>query len=403
MLQKSGPVYLLWIWIPLVSVTVSLGCKSETATPSAEEIAYLADYETSANKWGYIDKTGKLVIEAVFDDVGQFSEGLAAINQNGKWGYIDRKGKMVIPIIYKSGWAFHENRARVKPFDQPDSYIYPSGTSLASAQWSAAGDFSEGLALVKVGNLFGYIDSTGSMAIQPIYARGQNFRHGLAVIEIEERSGVINKAGELLVPARFDKIILPEEAGIILCMQANTAEAFDFSGRQLVKLENANMTASDGHLIVFNRNDKYYFYDLDHAGSKPTMPYDHIIPLGQHRWAGRKGEEYSLLDNEGEKIDTILYQQINHFKEGVAAYRKNKTWGYLNLNGEVLSSNIFRMAWDFNEGVARVAGESGITKAVGNNGLLFINKEWKVPIYPPSGTLDVRDFSEGLSPVQLIH
>jgi hypothetical protein len=40
--------------------------------------------------WGYIDKTGKVVIPGEFQDVRSFSEGLAAVKIGGKWGYISR-------------------------------------------------------------------------------------------------------------------------------------------------------------------------------------------------------------------------------------------------------------------------------------------------------------------------
>lgn len=74
--------------------------------------------------WGYIDKTGKLAIEPQFVDAGNFSEGVAWVNgpacinrdgqkidlvkcqrfsegltplkMNGKWGYVDRSGIVVI-------------------------------------------------------------------------------------------------------------------------------------------------------------------------------------------------------------------------------------------------------------------------------------------------------------------
>ena len=51
-------------------------------------------------KWGYIDKTGKIVIHPQFSQAGTFSEGLAtvAIENGTKKNYvmIDKKGKIVI-------------------------------------------------------------------------------------------------------------------------------------------------------------------------------------------------------------------------------------------------------------------------------------------------------------------
>lgn len=47
-------------------------------------------------KWGFIDKSGKIVIESKFDSGGHFSEGLAGVGLNGKWGFIDKNGEFVI-------------------------------------------------------------------------------------------------------------------------------------------------------------------------------------------------------------------------------------------------------------------------------------------------------------------
>ena len=48
------------------------------------------------DKEGYIDKTGKMVIESQGDWAWEFSEGLACVAIDGKWGYIDKTGKMMI-------------------------------------------------------------------------------------------------------------------------------------------------------------------------------------------------------------------------------------------------------------------------------------------------------------------
>ena len=53
------------------------------------------------NKWGYINKDGKLVIDYLYDKAKSFKEGLAPVCINNKWGYIDLKGNVVIDFQYE--------------------------------------------------------------------------------------------------------------------------------------------------------------------------------------------------------------------------------------------------------------------------------------------------------------
>ena len=39
-----------------------------------------------------------MVIEPQFDGIRVFSEGLAGVEKDGKWGYIDKSDKLVIEI-----------------------------------------------------------------------------------------------------------------------------------------------------------------------------------------------------------------------------------------------------------------------------------------------------------------
>ena len=59
----------------------------------------LEQSERNGNKYGYINKNGKEVVEAKYSSAVAFSEGLAAVmNSSDKWGFIDDKGKTVIPF-----------------------------------------------------------------------------------------------------------------------------------------------------------------------------------------------------------------------------------------------------------------------------------------------------------------
>ena len=66
----------------------------------SEGLAAVKIHDNDDEKWGYIDKTGKIVIQPQFSQAGTFSEGLATVLiENGtKKNYvmIDKTGKIVI-------------------------------------------------------------------------------------------------------------------------------------------------------------------------------------------------------------------------------------------------------------------------------------------------------------------
>lgn len=68
---------------------------------------------------GYIDKTGRLVLEVRWDIASVFHEGLAYVGVGDgfighKCGYIDRSGNLVIPIQWEDAGIFSGGYARVK-------------------------------------------------------------------------------------------------------------------------------------------------------------------------------------------------------------------------------------------------------------------------------------------------
>ncbi len=392
MLQSLAKERIEFLMAATLLLLVIHACKPETSTQSEDEAMYLADYESPANKWGYMDSTGQLLISPDFDDAGPFTEGLAAVNQDGKWGYINRKGEIVIPTQYKSAWAFHEGIARVKPFDQPDQYITASQKVLSSIEWSAADDFSDGLARVEVGNAFGYIDTTGKLVLPAVYSRGWNFHHGLAVIAYDEKCGVINTMGKEIISPQFEQIKHLEETNLFLCSTSESSYVFNSAGKEMVRLENTRAIDSDGTLLSIRKGERMFLFDLSGQKIIAGPGWESILYLGNHRWAGRTETGYFLHDPEGKKLSLKAYKQINRYSDGYAAYYNGLNWGYLDLNGVEVTPDAFGLAWDYKNGYARAAFTEGIA---------FLNKHQQLAFYPPEGTVDMRDFSEGLAPVQI--
>ena len=75
----------------------------------------LAGVRNADGRWGFIDKSGRLVIPYQWKKVLWFSEGLAGVqDDNEKWGFIDMTGKVALPFVWSNVQWFKNGRVRVQ-------------------------------------------------------------------------------------------------------------------------------------------------------------------------------------------------------------------------------------------------------------------------------------------------
>ena len=78
-------------------------------------------------------------------------ERLFTVRQEGKWGYIDRTGKLVIAPQYDEAWEFSEGLAYVRVGKQRFIIDRAGKTVIELQQVDITGNFSEGFAPVQTG------------------------------------------------------------------------------------------------------------------------------------------------------------------------------------------------------------------------------------------------------------
>ena len=122
-------------------------------------------------KWGFIDKSGKLIMDFQYDEVKDFKNDLVAVRTENKWSFIDRNGNIISKSFYDELGEFYEGFAAVKSHGKW-GYIGTQGKEIINCIYDEAKDFSDGLAAVKVNNYFGddndawaYIDTYGKEII----------------------------------------------------------------------------------------------------------------------------------------------------------------------------------------------------------------------------------------------
>lgn len=124
-------------------------------------------------KVGAIDQSGALQIEASFEAIGHFHDGLAPAKFEGKYGYIDTKGKWVIKPAFVQAERFNEGVAAVAQgelFEYQWGLIDKNGKLLfepyivASIDFTSPLIFHDGYLVCLIDkNVFGYVDRNGKV------------------------------------------------------------------------------------------------------------------------------------------------------------------------------------------------------------------------------------------------
>lgn len=310
-------------------------------------------------KWGYVDREGKYLINPQFENAGPFYDGWAVVQrESGEYAFINTDGKVMNNAWYKGVTHFSEGKAWVVRENSAPTLIDTKGKELAvvkEAQTVYA--FSEGLALAtvqdeKTGNtLCGYLDGKGKWSLRPQWNNAGWFSEGRAMVARvnEEKNvwenGYIDKNGKLVIPYQFVY-----------------AEPFKKDGTAIVSLN-----GKDGWMHgQINQDGQYLitpqFGDLNSDGNELTC-----------RFAG--SDKYGRCDSKGRIVVNPQFKGLGLFlgeKLAPASLGEDKV-GYIDRTGRFVINPQFDFGSAFADGMAIVSidGKFG-----------FINESGKYIVNP---------------------
>lgn len=280
-------------------------------------------------KTGFIDPTGKLVIEPRYDMETWFGDGLAVVRSGtsptltpeevekmepaGGMVAVPLKGKVRLEIIDTSG-----NTVATLPPDRDYMTSY----------------FSEGLANFSVweeggGHLYGYMDRTGRVVIQPRFASAGLFVEGLADVCVEAgRCGFIDRAGNFVVRPRFKQVSAFSE-GLAAFRSADGL---------------AGYIDRDGQVVIAPQFSK-------HAVGQFSEGLAAVAFKGSDRWG--------YIDRLGHFVIPPEFQRAGAFSEGLAPAMAGDKFGYIDRSGKFVIPPRFSVAFEFSEGLAGVSTCAG--------------------------------------------
>lgn len=222
---------------------------------------------------------------------------------------LDTLGKLSDPIPhhvfhYREGYAMIRHR---------ESNLYGvidrSGKVVVEPQYKSMNPFSEGLAAVTKDGKRGYIDSQGNVVIPFLYLVASDFKDGLAMVKLEDGISFIDKSGQMLFePVRsFRGTYTDTEFHNDRCKMSVRDQGvgyIDRSGKFAIPLQfKSGSSFSDGLAVASMGNGEYEFIDTN--GNIAIDKSFHSINSFKHglaRVQDLETQKYGLINTKGEYI-----------------------------------------------------------------------------------------------------
>ncbi len=136
------------------------------------------------DRYGFINVfTGELVTPFEFSDTRKPTNGLFWVKKNNKWGCIDKTGKVRIDFLYDEASGFtKENRAAVA-INGKFGHIDKSGKVRIPLKFEFASYFNNGLSMIRIKDKYGYMDSTGRFVTEIKYDNAFPFDRKTTIAE----------------------------------------------------------------------------------------------------------------------------------------------------------------------------------------------------------------------------
>ncbi len=317
-------------------------------------------------KFGFIHRTGSVVVPPQYDAIGEPSEGRIRVTIGGLSGYIDLSGKLVIPAKYTIASDFQADRAVVLHGTQY-ALLDPTGALIADIPHRVLGSFHQGRLRVQAAGrptLYGFVDPNGQPIIPPQFMPAGEFPDDPANLNFGglkdewcyfDRSGKIflrlpMHVGGQLVGAQ------PFSNGRIRIKEGFTWGFKDASGTWAIPAKfNDAQDFKDG-LAQVQDGAKWITIDLQGKTVDPDKrTLKPIAPPAEGLALASENDLLGWVDSRGKLAFPLRkYQEAHSFSAGLARFKLDGTYGYLDKSGNPKIPNQFPSAADFSHGLAAV-------------------------------------------------
>jgi hypothetical protein len=271
--------------------------------------------QTVNERWGYLDAKGQWAIPSQYENARSFSpDGLARFQQSGKWGYLGKDLKVRIP-----------------------------------AQFEEARGFVNGMAPVRKGKLWGFIDTSGTVVVPPTYDVVWDYaKNGLARVRKNDKDqGFIDRTGKRVTSANYDYALGFGGVEVSPAKEKDKGDKdgrwglIDAQGNWVLKPKYETIDLFNAQQLAAVRKTWREIGYINAQGKEIIAPREGIsefMAANRVRFGSPGSSSFSFLDEQGRAAFAGTFDWVGHFSQSAQPIpaRRNGEWGLLTVAGKWL-------------------------------------------------------------------
>jgi hypothetical protein len=270
--------------------------------------------------FGLINYGGEIITPMIYDQIGTFQNGLAAVRLQGKFGFVDVSGKVVVNPIYDK-------------IGEPADGLIP--------------------VFMNQNQVWHYIDYQGNKTFSNQFFEAGNFNKGYAIVKIKEDKSTVAKKVTALIDtdgnyhfvSSPDKVLLHYSDGF-RAIEETQIDEFSEPRQTVVSI----YYADENNYNIFGKSFKevYPFEGmtgffvteegwgaLNRQGfSVIPAKYIRLIRMEDGNIRGKARYLYGIYNAIGEVVQPIQYDTVLEIQPNLFRVEKDGKIGYLNENGD---------------------------------------------------------------------
>ncbi len=304
--------------------------------------------ENDDDKCGYMDVTGKVVIDYQYDSCSDFQNGYATVKKDDEYFLIDNKNKIVNK--WKGVSAYLENDL-VKIYSEEKYGVTDfKGKVIIPAEYESIKVYEKFIEVEK-NDKYAIFDRKGKQltefAFDYVEAAGDRI-----VVELDDKYALFTVSGKQLTEFKYDELFYNELVGAGRVCIDDLCGVIDANGKEVTEINYKELGyfTKDGKVSA-TKDEKVYGF-VDTKGKESDFQYSLTESyVNGYATVCNKDELCGVIDKNGKLVVDYKYEAVLTFTEdGVAFAVLDGKFGVIDAKGKVLVDFLYDGYFSFVNG-----------------------------------------------------